>query len=119
MPTTRNFHESLDSLPQDRRERVEAGVHQLELRTLIAILSQYTGQTPTDVATILGLRDVGLDGLELHDELPASVLADLIRRLGGEMEVIVRFPQGLMSISEFQVPSEADFEAESIDRRQD
>ncbi len=65
-----------------------------ELRTLV-------GKSQKEVATILGIKQPSLSKLEGQSDIQISTLRKLVAALGGELEVVVRLPNGDVRISQF------------------
>jgi len=66
-----------------------------ELRTALAITQEH-------LAKILHVRQAAISKLERRADMYVSTLADFIRAMGGELEIVAHFPQGRVRISQFQ-----------------
>jgi len=66
-----------------------------ELRAALAITQEH-------LAKILHVRQAAISKLERRTDMYVSTLADFIRAMGGELEIVAHFPQGRVRISQFQ-----------------
>jgi DNA-binding XRE family transcriptional regulator len=66
-----------------------------ELRAALAFTQEH-------LAKILHVRQAAISKLERRADMYVSTLADFIRAMGGELEIVAHFPQGRVRISQFQ-----------------
>jgi transcriptional regulator with XRE-family HTH domain len=69
---------------------------------LVSELRQLAGKSQREVAAILGIKQPSVAKLEKQADMQISTLRKIVAALGGELEVIARFPQGAVSIKPFQ-----------------
>jgi hypothetical protein len=53
------------------------------------------------VADVLGIRQPSLSKLEKQSDMQISTLRRIVHALGGELEVVARFPTGMVKIEPF------------------
>ena len=66
-----------------------------ELRAALAFTQEH-------LAKILHVRQAAISKLERRADMYVSTLADFIRAMGGELEIVAHFPQGRVRIRQFQ-----------------
>jgi hypothetical protein len=57
------------------------------------------------VAESLGIKQPSLSKLEGQSDMQISTLRRIVAALGGELDVIARFPKGAVKIDQFDKPS--------------
>lgn len=85
----RSLDEILESLPQDRRQRVEARA--MELATL-KDLRQAAKQTQEQLAATLGVGQDTISRLERRSDMLLSTLRHYVESMGGTLELVAQFP---------------------------
>lgn len=78
-------------------ERAQALLGEL----LLSELRQLAGKSQQQVADTLGIRQPSLSKLERQSDMQISTLQKLVQALGGELEVLARFPKGTIKIEQF------------------
>ena len=106
---------SFDELVQrttTKKTRAKAAIRTQQLlgELLLSEVRQLMGKSQQDVATTLGIKQPSLSKLEKQNDIQISTLRKIIRALGGELEVLARFPRGTVKINQFG-PSRARSEA--------
>lgn len=82
----------LDGLLGPRRvAAAKAAAHRKMEAMLLAEVRQQLGFTQTDVAKAMGVSQSALSQLESQDDLQLSTLRRLVRALGGELDIVARF----------------------------
>lgn len=59
------------------------------------------GMSQIEVAKALGIRQPSLSKLERQSDMQLSTLRKIVKVLGGELDVVARFPQGDVRIRPF------------------
>ncbi|MBE2319796.1 XRE family transcriptional regulator [Solirubrobacter sp. CPCC 204708] len=77
-----------------RRERVETIKRVVELEIALHELRERRGVTQEHVAEHLGTSRPNVSRIEREDDVRVSTLQRYVAALGGELEVIARFPDG-------------------------
>jgi transcriptional regulator with XRE-family HTH domain len=68
---------------------------------LLSEVRQLTGKSQQEVADALGMKQPSLSKLEKQGDMQISTLRKIIKALGGELEVLARFPKGTVKIDQF------------------
>lgn len=95
----RKFSELRAKMSPQRRARNEAAARSLMAEMLVRELREQSGMTQRDLAAALGIKQPTLAQMEKQDDMHVSTLRRIVEALGGELELVVRLPQG-----EFRVP---------------
>jgi hypothetical protein len=81
------------------RDRAVARTKELLAELPIAQLRQLAGKSQRQLATILGIKQPSLSKLEKQSDMLISTLQKIVTALGGELDVVARFPKGAIKIS--------------------
>src|SRR5207237_6172801 len=68
---------------------------------LLSEVRQLAGKSQEEVAEALGIRQPSLSKLEGQSDMQISTLRKIVKALGGELEVLARFPNGTFKIDQF------------------
>jgi transcriptional regulator with XRE-family HTH domain len=68
---------------------------------LLCEVRQRTGQSQQKVADTLGMKQPSLSKLEKQADMQISTLRKIVQALGGELEVLAKFPQGTFKLGQF------------------
>jgi predicted XRE-type DNA-binding protein len=91
MATT--LREKLASLPIERREKIEAKAQQLIAEEMsLQLLRKARQLTQERVAELLDIRQENVSRIEKRADLLISTLRDYVGSMGGELRLIVEFP---------------------------
>ena len=83
----------MDSLPTDRKARIEARTRELEAEYLtLQELRKAVGLTQADVSQELGLPQSNVSRLEKGSDMLLSTLRQYIEAVGGTLNIIVELP---------------------------
>ena len=85
----RTLDDMMAALPVERRERVEKRA--MELATL-KDLRKAAEQTQEDLAVVLGVGQDTISRLEKRSDMLLSTLRHYVESMGGQLELVVRFP---------------------------
>jgi transcriptional regulator with XRE-family HTH domain len=69
---------------------------------LLSEVRRLTGKSQQEVAETLGMKQPSLSKLETQRDMQISTLRKIVRALGGELEVLARFPKGTVKIDQFE-----------------
>src|SRR6266849_2603723 len=83
------------------RERAARRTHELLGELLLSEVRELTGKSQRQVAETLGIKQPSLSKLEKQSDMQVSTLRKIVNALGGELEVIARFPKGAVKIDQF------------------
>ncbi len=68
---------------------------------LLSEVRQLAGKSQQEVAQSLGMKQPSLSKLEKQADMQISTLRKIVKALGGELEVLARFPKGTVKIDQF------------------
>jgi len=68
---------------------------------LLSEIRELAGKSQRQVADVLGIKQPSLSKLEKQSDMQISTLRRIVNALGGELEVIARFPKGTVKIEQF------------------
>ena len=83
------------------RERADRRARDLLGQLLISEMRQLTGKSQRQVARALGIKQPSLSKLENQSDMQISTLQRIVAALGGELEVVAKFPKGRVEIDQF------------------
>jgi transcriptional regulator with XRE-family HTH domain len=86
-----------------KKARIRAARRTKELlgELLLSELRKLAGKSQQQVAAALGIKQPSLSKLENQDDMQISTLRRIVQALGGELEVIAKFPKGAVKIDQF------------------
>jgi transcriptional regulator with XRE-family HTH domain len=87
--------------PELRKAAAERS-RQILAEMLLAEVRALTGKSQTDLARVLGVKQPTLSKLEKQDDMRISTLTRIIEALGGEIEIVARFPAGEFTLNQFR-----------------
>lgn len=79
----------------------DALYHQLLKEVSLAELRRARGLSQTELAGMLHVDQASISKLERRTDMYISTLRSHIEAMGGELEIIARFPDGSVSIANF------------------
>src|SRR5258708_20660671 len=71
---------------------------------LLSEVRQLAGKSQQEVAEALGMKQPSLSKLEKQDDMQISTLQKIVKALGGELQVLAKFPKGTVKIAQFDPP---------------
>jgi transcriptional regulator with XRE-family HTH domain len=87
------------------RERAAKRAKELLGELLLSELRKATGKSQGQLAAILSIKQPTLSKLEKQSDMQISTLQRIIAALGGELEVLARFPKGVVKVKRFEKTS--------------
>lgn len=95
--------EALVKRTTNKRTRDRAAVRTRELlaEMLLSETRQHVGLSQSEVAKVLGIKQPSLSKLEKQSDMQLSTLGRIVKALGGQLEVVARFPRGAVRIKPF------------------
>jgi transcriptional regulator with XRE-family HTH domain len=84
------------------REIAAKRTRQLLGELLISEIRNLAGKSQREVARELGIKQPSLSKLEKQTDMQISTLRRIVAALGGELEVVARFPKGSVKIDQFE-----------------
>lgn len=83
------------------RDKAVRRTRELLGELLLSEIRQSAGKSQQQVADLLGIKQPSLSKLEKQKDMQISTLRKIVAALGGELEVLARFPQGTVRIEQF------------------
>ena len=68
---------------------------------LLSELRQLTGKSQKTVAESLGIKQPSFAKMEKQEDIQVSTLRNVVQALGGELELLVRLPGGVVRLEQF------------------
>jgi transcriptional regulator with XRE-family HTH domain len=86
-----------------KKTQAKAALRAQELlgELLLSEVRQLAGKSQQEVADTLGMKQPSLSKLEKQADMQISTLRKIVKALGGELEVLARFPKGTVKIDQF------------------
>lgn len=104
----RKFSELVAKMPAASRARAEAKTRSMLAAMPLHVLRQARGLSQKDIAEILKVQQPSVAKLERRTDMYLSTLRNHVEAMGGQLEIIARFPDGAVRID---TPSAADAES--------
>ena len=96
------FKELRDAMSPAARARAKARTKAMLAKMPLQELRLARGMTQGALATTLNVRQASISKLERRADMYISSLRSHIEALGGELEIVARFPDGEVRISNFE-----------------
>ena len=68
---------------------------------LLSEVRKRTGQSQQEIADTLGIKQPSLSKLEKQADMQISTLRKIVQALGGELEVLAKFPKATFKLGQF------------------
>ena len=81
--------------------RAARRTQELLAELLLSEVRQLAGKSQQQVALALGIKQPSLSKLEKQSDMQISTLQKIVKALGGELEVLAKFPKGTVKIDQF------------------
>ena len=81
--------------------RAARRTRELLAELLLSEIRQLAGKSQQQVADALGIKQPSLSKLEKQSDMQISTLRKIVNALGGELEVLAKFPKGTVKIDQF------------------
>jgi transcriptional regulator with XRE-family HTH domain len=103
----KSFNKLRDKMNPEARERVDRHVRETLLEmTLQELRQKVSGKTQAELAELLEVTQGAISQLEGRHDILLSRLAKYVRALGGDLELIARFPDADVRITQFDESDE-------------
>jgi transcriptional regulator with XRE-family HTH domain len=86
---------------KETRERGERRAQMLLNEMVVSELRQLAGKSQREIADILGIKQPSLSKIEKQSDMQISTLRRIVAALGGELDLIARFPNRDVRIKPF------------------
>lgn len=97
----RSFKELRNQMSPERRTRVEKRVRRTLAQMRLQELRDSLAIKQEDVGDALGIKQAAVSRLERRKDMHISTLRDYVTALGGELEIVVHFPEGDVRLNQF------------------
>lgn len=98
----RKFEELRSRMTSEQRERSREKAKRLRAEMPLAELREARRLTQETLAGMLGNRQAAVSKIERRADMYVSTLRRYVEALGGELEIIARFPEGDVRINQFE-----------------
>jgi very-short-patch-repair endonuclease len=98
----RKFEELRSRMTSEQRERSREKAKRLRAEMPLAELREAHRLTQETLAGMLGNRQAAVSKIERRADMYVSTLRRYVEALGGELEIIARFPEGDVRIKQFE-----------------
>lgn len=99
--TSKKFADLRAKMSPEAQARSKTKAKQLLAQMPLHELRQARGLTQKDLAEILQIQQPSVAKLERRTDMHISTLQSHIEALGGELDMIARFPEGTIKITNF------------------
>jgi transcriptional regulator with XRE-family HTH domain len=83
------------------RDRATQRTQELLQELLLSEIRKIAGKSQQQVARAIGIKQPSLSKMEKQSDMQISTLRRIVKALGGELEVIARFPTGAVTMEQF------------------
>lgn len=83
------------------RDRAARRTKELLAELLLSEIRKLAGKSQGELAGVLGIKQPSLSKLEKQDDMQVSTLKKIIEALGGEVQIVARFPKAKVRIKQF------------------
>jgi len=91
-----------DNIPADRRAKIEAQVAKDLAEMPLSEMRRARELTQQEIARSLEVNQAWVSKVERQTDMYVSTLRSYIEALGGELEIVARFRDGAVKLSQFQ-----------------
>jgi DNA-binding XRE family transcriptional regulator len=109
----RNFRELREKMPPAAQAASAARAEQLRAEMPLHELRAARALTQQTLAKNLRISQAAVSRLERRADVYVSTLRNFVRAVGGELEIVARFPDGSVQVMGFDEPHH-DFETENV-----
>jgi len=95
------FNHLRNSMPIQAQKAAESKAKRLLAEMPLQALRHARQLSQECIANILGTKQANISRLEQRSDMYVSTLRSYIKAMGGELDVIARFPEGEVSINQF------------------
>jgi hypothetical protein len=101
MAAHKAFNELRAKMSTERRAKVEKRVQRTLAEMRLQELRDSLDISQGAVGDALGIKQAAVSRLERRKDMHISTLRDYVTALGGELEIVVHFPEGDVRITQF------------------
>jgi transcriptional regulator with XRE-family HTH domain len=96
------FSSLVAKMPPERRARAEERAKETLTEMALQELRRARELSQAQLAEVLGEKQPNISQLEQRTDMYVSTLRKYIEAMGGELDIIARFPEGAVRIRQFQ-----------------
>ncbi len=89
------------TMSQKARAKAKARASELMGELLLAELRTLSGKSQKQAAETLGIKQPSFAKIEKQQDMQISTLRKVVKALGGELEMLVRLPRGVVRLHQF------------------
>lgn len=97
----KSFKELKEGMSLERREKIENHAQAILISMALQELRQNRHLTQQDLANILNINQAALSKMENQTDMRISTLRKLLSAMGGNLKIVVEFPEGDVVIDQF------------------
>ena len=97
----KNFSELRSTMSAESQHRATEKAQAMLAEMALGDLRRARAMSPAELAQALGIRQPSVAEMEKRTDMYVSTLRHLIEGMGGELDVIARFPSGDVRIKNF------------------
>lgn len=97
----KKWKDLIASLPAERQAKIREGTAQLLADMPLHELRRARELSQEQLAETLGEKQPSISKLEQRTDMYISTLRRYIRAMGGDLDIVARFPEGNVRISQF------------------
>jgi transcriptional regulator with XRE-family HTH domain len=98
----KKWRELYNKIPAERRARIEAQVAKDLAEMPLQELRRARDLSQARIAEILDMTQPEVSKIERRTDLYLSTLRSYIEAMGGELEIVARFPDGAVRVTQFK-----------------
>jgi predicted XRE-type DNA-binding protein len=98
----RPFRELMEKMSPESRAAVDAKVKALLAELPLTELRHARQLSQEQLAGVLHVKQASISKMERRTDMYISTLRNFIRAMGGELEIVARFPDGSVKINQFE-----------------
>lgn len=97
----KKFSQLREQMSRERRDNVEAKTEKFLTEMALAELRRAREMSQAQLAQVLGIRQPSVADMEKRTDMYISTLRSLVEGMGGELDIIARFPGQEVRIKNF------------------
>ena len=98
----RKFRDLIDAMPPERQERIRRRADEMLAEMPLHELRRARKLSQEHLAAAMKQGQSAVSRLERRTDMYITTLRSYIRALGGELDIIARFPEGDVRITQFE-----------------
>jgi transcriptional regulator with XRE-family HTH domain len=107
----KKFRDLIAAMPPERQERIRRGTEELIAEMPLHELRRARELSQEHLAHEMNQSQSAISRLERRTDMYLSTMRRYVRALGGELEIIARFPEGSVRVDQFTALGETEPEA--------